>query len=101
MALAASVQALKGGLLRHIRLPLQQAYAPSSSSGSAAALSLWRGFAGGHYLDKSEVTERVVNVAKHFEKIDAAKVCVVGCGVRKRRVCRARVGARSSISLPL
>ena len=73
MALSSTVQALKSGLLRQFRLPLQQAYVAGNGS-AAASLNNWRGFAGGGYLDKTEVTDRVINVTKHFEKIDPAKV---------------------------
>lgn len=67
------MQALKSGLLRQFRLPLQQAYVAGDGS-AAVSLNIWRGFAGGGYLDKTEVTDRVINVTKHFEKIDPAKV---------------------------
>eukprot|EP00877_Chromochloris_zofingiensis_P003370 jgi/Chrzof1/13033/Cz07g17120.t1_ACP1[v5.2] len=73
MALSSTVQALRAGVLRHIRLPVQQVYAASGSKPSLA-LNWWRGFAGGGYLDKDEVTQRVLDVTKHFEKIDPAKV---------------------------
>jgi NADH dehydrogenase (ubiquinone) 1 alpha/beta subcomplex 1 len=86
MALAAGVAAVKQGLLRHLRVPLQEAWATSSSSSSSAlagaSVSWARKFAGGGYLDKTEVTDRVINVTKHFEKIDPAKVrqrCEVPC----------------------
>lgn len=73
MALSSAAAAVKQGLLRHLRMPLQQACS-SSNVGAGLGLSLWRGFAGGGYLDKDEVTQRVIDVAKHFEKIDPAKV---------------------------
>eukprot|EP00775_Hariotina_reticulata_P013486 gene13486-13611_t len=76
MALAAGVAAVKQGLLRHLRIPLQEAWATSSSSSSAlagASVSWARKYAGGGHLDKTEVTDRVINVTKHFEKIDPAK----------------------------
>jgi NADH dehydrogenase (ubiquinone) 1 alpha/beta subcomplex 1 len=41
---------------------------------SAFSVSLLRGLAGGAYLDKTVVTDRVVHVTKHFEKIDPKKV---------------------------
>lgn len=69
------MQAVRTAVLRHIRWPAQSALGASSSSSQAAlGLSLWRGFAGGGYLDKDEVTQRVLDVTKHFEKIDATKV---------------------------
>lgn len=74
MALNSAAQALKAGVLRHIRLPLQHACGASTSGSAALSLSLWRGFAGGGYLDKDDVTQRVLDVTKHFEKIEPAKV---------------------------
>eukprot|EP00879_Flechtneria_rotunda_P001182 GHRR01001329.1.p1 GENE.GHRR01001329.1~~GHRR01001329.1.p1 ORF type:complete len:180 (+),score=42.37 GHRR01001329.1:19-558(+) len=73
MAVSSAVAAVKQGLLRHLRMPLQQACS-SNSFGPSVGLSLWRGFAGGGYLDKDEVTQRVLEVTKHFEKIDPGKV---------------------------
>ncbi|GBF88807.1 acyl carrier protein mitochondrial-like [Raphidocelis subcapitata] len=64
------MQQLRRALLTHIRMPLQQT---SSNPAAAAVSSFWRGFAGGGYLDKDEVTQRVLHVTKHFEKIDPAK----------------------------
>lgn len=78
MALSSAAAAVKQGLLRHFRVPLQQACS-SSNVGAGLGLSLWRGFAGGGYLDKGEVTQRVIEVAKHFEKIDPAKVSWALC----------------------
>ena len=65
------MQQLRRAVLAHIRMPLQQT--TSSNPAAAAASSFWRGFAGGGYLDKDEVTQRVLHVTKHFEKIDPAK----------------------------
>lgn len=68
------MQQLRQAVLRNIgRIPVQQT---SSNPAAAALSSFWRGFAGGGYLDKDEVTQRVLHVTKHFEKIDPAKV---GC----------------------
>jgi hypothetical protein len=65
------MQQLRQAVLKHVRIPLQQT---STNPAAAALSSFWRGFAGGGYLDKDEVTERVLHVTKHFEKIDPAKV---------------------------
>jgi NADH dehydrogenase (ubiquinone) 1 alpha/beta subcomplex 1 len=64
------------GILRHLRMPVQQAvYSSTATQGLAGlGLSLTRAFAGGQHLDKDEVTSRVIDVTKHFEKIDPAKV---------------------------
>jgi hypothetical protein len=98
MALSSAAQAFKQGVLRHLRVPVQQAVT-STSAQAAGALSLWRGFAGGGYLDKDEVIQRVLHVTKHFEKIDPAKVrpCYhardlgAQCGMRSAAVRRGRV----------
>lgn len=65
--------AVRQGVLANVRLapgiPLQaeQAAAPVS-------LQFLRFFADASYLNKNEVTDRVLNVVKNFEKVDAAKV---------------------------
>lgn len=74
MAVSSAVLAFKQGLLRHVRLPLQQQSIFGSAAAAGTSLSLWRGYAGGGYLDKDDVTSRVLEVTKHFEKIDPAKV---------------------------
>lgn len=68
-----NMQHLRRAVLQHVRIPVQQAQAGSNPA-AAALSSFWRGFAGGGYLDKDEVTQRVLHVTKHFEKIDPAKV---------------------------
>ena len=67
-----ALSSVRTAVLRHIRIPVQQSLT-SSSSHAALSLSLWRGFAGGGYLDKTDVTQRVLDVTKHFEKIDPVK----------------------------
>lgn len=78
MSVSGAVSALKQGLLRHLRVPLQQQtvfnISGSSTIVAGTSFSLWRGFAGGGYLDKDQVIERVLHVTKHFEKIDPHKV---------------------------
>jgi NADH dehydrogenase (ubiquinone) 1 alpha/beta subcomplex 1 len=74
MAVSSTVAAFKQGLLRHLRVPIQQQSLFGSAVAPGTSLSLWRGFAGGGYLDKDDVTQRVLEVTKHFEKIDPAKV---------------------------
>lgn len=73
------LSSLRQTVLKHLRvpasLPSQQALAPSISQ------VITRGFAGG-FLDKDKVTERVVYVTKHFDKVDPSKVgalCVCLC----------------------
>jgi len=72
MSLSAAANAVRAAVLRHMRLGVQGFQQQQQSIG--APLAFARGFAGGHYLDKGEVTERVLNVTKHFEKIQADKV---------------------------
>lgn len=78
MAVSSAVAAFKQGLLRHVRLPLQQQSIFGSAAAAGTSLSLWRGYAGGGYLEKDDVTSRVLEVTKHFEKIDPAKVRTQG-----------------------
>ena len=71
MALSSAAAALRNAVLMHLRVP-------ASSSTAINALPtftgiLTRGFSSG-FLDKSAVVERVIYVAKHFEKVDPAKV---------------------------
>lgn len=73
MALRQTLAALKQGVLATVRLP------PSAAAQQAAApvsLRLWRGFgdAAGSFLDKGEVTDRVLGVVKGFEKVEEGKV---------------------------
>ena len=48
--------------------------AQQQGAAGPAALQLLRGFADASYLDKGEVTDRVLGVVKNFEKVDAAQV---------------------------
>lgn len=62
--------ATRQGVLAHIRL------APASAGlqvGAASAHSL-RLFASASYLDKSEVTSRVLDIVKNFDKVEPSKV---------------------------
>ena len=74
----ALLQAIKQGVLASLRVPVaHQAAAPTS-------LFLLRGFAAdASYLDKKDVTERVLNTVKGFEKVDAGAVSGGGraCGL--------------------
>jgi hypothetical protein len=61
--------AVQQGVLSHVRL--------SAIGGIAAAATapvLLRGFADASYLNKDDVTSRVLEVVKNFDKVDAAKV---------------------------
>lgn len=70
MALSSAANALRSTVLKHLRVNvtgIQHNALPTFTN------IITRGFGGG-FLDKDQVTERVLHVTKHFEKIDAAKV---------------------------
>ena len=69
MALVRALAAIRAGVLSRVQI------SPSviTTVGGAASLSLCRGFAEGTYLNKDDVTERVLKVVKNFEKVDPAK----------------------------
>jgi hypothetical protein len=74
MALVGALSSLRASVLRHISVPAQSA-AAQQSVGEACSLIFRRGFAEGTYLDKSQVTDRVLEVTKSFgSKVDASKV---------------------------
>ncbi|KAI3435524.1 hypothetical protein D9Q98_001590 [Chlorella vulgaris] len=65
----ALIRSLRAAVLSSLRVPI------SSVQQQAAALQFWRGYAAdASYLDKSEVTDRVLNVVKNFEKVEQGKV---------------------------
>ena len=71
MALSSAASALRNAVLLHLRVP-------ASSTSAINALPTFtniitRGFGGG-FLERDSVVERVLFVAKHFEKVDPAKV---------------------------
>ena len=73
MSLNSVAASFRSSVLRHLRLPGHASTLPAVGSllprlGDV----LVRGFSSG-FLDKGVVTERVLHVTKHFEKIDAAK----------------------------
>lgn len=75
MALRQAAQSLRAAVLSRVAisaLPQQQTAAP-------LGLAAWkvlarRGLADASYLDKAEVTDRVLGVVKGFDKVDASKV---------------------------
>ena len=71
MALARCLADLRGSLLSRLQLP---ASVSLESLGQPVSLSLFRGFAESTYIDKNQVTERILNVIKKHEKVDQAKV---------------------------
>ncbi|CAN0859804.1 Acyl carrier protein 2, mitochondrial [Linum grandiflorum] len=70
----------RGILLKHLRVKVQPLPQIPKTSNSLFALSfnsILRRFSEevkGNFLDKSEVTDRVVNCVKNFQKVDASKV---------------------------
>lgn len=72
MALSAAASALRTAVLQHLRVPVTSIAAQQSALPALSNI-ITRGFGGG-FLDKEKVAERVMYVAKHFEKVDPAKV---------------------------
>lgn len=75
-AMQRTFSALRQAVLSHVRIPASSSSLTQSVS-APVSLQFLRGFADASYLDKKEVTDRVLNVVKNFEKVDAAKVS--GC----------------------
>ena len=73
MALARGLGSLKASVLNQVRLTAQGSIA-QQSLGAACSLNLYRAFAEGTYLDKSQVTDRIISVTKNFGKADTSKV---------------------------
>jgi len=69
--LSSTASLLKSSVLHSLRIPVQAALSGSATSAELPQLFI-RTFA--HYLKKDEVIDRVINVVKHFEKIDPKKV---------------------------
>lgn len=70
MALARALTAVRTGVLSHLRV--QASLSATQSQAGPASWQCVRGFAG-TYIDKNEVTERIMNVVKNFEKVDQSK----------------------------
>ncbi len=70
MAMARALTAVRTGVLSHLRV--QASLTATQHQAGPAAWQSVRGFAG-TYLDKNEVTERILNVVKNFEKVDQSK----------------------------
>lgn len=71
MALSSAANVVRSAVLQHLRVTVTSSLQSSSLPTFTNIIS--RGFGGG-FLDKDSVTERVLHVTKHFEKIDASKV---------------------------
>lgn len=70
MALARALTAVRTGVLSHLRVPAN--FSATQHQAGPASWQCVRGFAG-TYLDKNEVTERILNVVKNFEKVEQSK----------------------------
>ena len=71
--------ALRGVVLQNLGLKLPAVLLPCAQQVVPTLTNIIsRGFSGG-FLDKDKVTERVIYVAKHFEKVDPVKVSGLCC----------------------
>jgi hypothetical protein len=70
MALSNAASLLRNTVLMHLRIPVSSA---SQIKLPNLSYILSRGYGGG-FLERDSVVERVIYVAKHFEKVDPAKV---------------------------
>ncbi len=74
MALAGALSGLRSAVLANVRIGSSRT---QQTVGKAACLTLLRGFAEGTYLDKGQVTERILDVVKNFDKVEPTKVSSV------------------------
>ena len=70
MALARALASVRTGVLSHLRV--QASLTGAQHPAGPASWQCVRCFAG-TYLDKKDVTDRILNVVKNFEKIDQSK----------------------------
>ncbi len=100
-ALAAMLfSAFRSAVLQHLRVPVLASSSSQQLALPALSTIIARGFAGG-FLEKDKVTERVIYVAKHFEKVDPAKVRPTARGRRAagaRALGATRRGADASVA---
>lgn len=71
--------AARSVMLKYLRVPVVQAVQPNPSSTFLSSFNaIRRRFYSeevrGTFLDKSEVTDRIINVVKNFQKVDPSKV---------------------------
>ena len=76
MSLARALTSVRTGILSHLRVPAS--FTATQHQAGPASWQCVRGFAG-TYLDKNEVTERILNVVKNFEKVDQSKAGPFTC----------------------
>lgn len=80
-AIQRTFAAVRQGVLANLRLTPQYSLPYAQTTISSNFL---RFFADASYLDKNEVTERIMNVVKNFEKVDVAKASVINKASRCR-----------------
>ena len=73
-----TLAALRSGVLASVRIP--PSFAAAQQVGAPTALQALRGFADASFLNKDEVTQRVLDVVKNFEKVEASKARACGGG---------------------
>ncbi|KAM5561934.1 acyl carrier protein 2, mitochondrial [Rosa sericea] len=74
--------AARSVMLKYLRVPVVQAVRPNPSSSSSVTSPLLNAIRArfyseevrGTFLDKSEVTDRIITVVKNFQKVDPSKV---------------------------
>ncbi len=67
MALVRALTGLRQQVLSHVRVPVNASCLALPAAGTY--LVTLRGFADSTYLDKSDVTDRIINVIKNFDNI--------------------------------
>lgn len=82
MAMARAFSSFRASVLAHVKLQAVPAWSLATERGFAAD-------AGGSFLDKQQVAERVLGVVKNFQKVDPAKVRLHSDNERKE-VCERR-----------
>lgn len=69
-----ALSGLRSAVLSKLRVSVGISSRVQQTAGGAACLTLLRGFAEGTYLDKGQVTERILDVVKNFDKVEPSKV---------------------------
>ena len=77
--------AVRQGVLANIRLTPTH-WKSTSEAVTPFSVQFLRGFAEASYLDKKDVTDRVLNVVKNFEKVDEGKVSLCGGMIEKKKL---------------
>lgn len=76
MALARAAAQLRSAVLGSIRVPASPLVA-ARELGAPLSLQFARCFAEGTYLDKGQVTDRILELVKNFEKVEPSKVSTI------------------------